>query len=171
MKKLNVLTLIAVMVVTIFAFGAIASATEYKYDKGPTFIAEYDDEMESSEPNEAAQKTGMVFFAMKPGWVEGFMVNVRDAEGIDLKTIADKHVEELKEAKATDVSIVSTEAAETEDGTVAQKTVIEYVASSGSDVTQVYMDTIKDGKWVLVWGWSIMDPEDVLDQVSSIEFQ
>jgi hypothetical protein len=169
--------LFGIFLVLAFASGflllpSFGLATEYKYDKGPVFIAEYDEEMKSTPPDEKSAKGGMVFFAMKDGWVEGFMVNVRDAEGVTLDTVSKKHLADMKaDTNNTDVALISSEKVETEDGTPAVKTVIEYVASSGSEIARLFFDAIKDGKWVFIDMWTIMDPEDCMDYLTSLEFE
>ncbi len=171
-RRLFGISLVLAFISGILLLPSLVLAAEYKYDKSPVFIAEYDDEMKSSPPDEKSAKGGMVFFAMKAGWVEGFMVNVRSAEGVTLDTVSKKHLAEMKADTAnSDVELISSEKTETMDGTPAVKTVIEYVASSGAEVTRLFFDTIKDNKWVFIDMWTIMDPEDIMDYLTSLEFE
>jgi len=160
-----------VIVSGILLLPVLGPAAEFKYDKGPVFMAEYDDEMKTAPLDEKAMATGMVFFAMKEGWVEGFIVNVRDGKGITLDAVANKHLEEIKKDKNnSEVVLVSSEKAETIDGSPAVQTMIKYVVSS-YPATRLFFDSIKGGKWIFIGMWTFGDPEDIIDYLTSLEFE
>jgi len=144
----------------------LISAAEFK-NKAPVFVIEYPDDFVNDPLN-----PGEVLRVKHPNGVPGFEIQISDVpeSGPDFAGYGKGYAEVLK-GLGTDVKILSSKATQTEDGTPAHETEIEWKWQGTAQLVSLIFVTAKDKKYVAIGGHTGGDLDPIRDILESFEFE
>jgi hypothetical protein len=156
---------ITFIVATLF-IPTLIFAAEFN-NKAPAFIIEYPDDF-VSDP----LKPGEVLRVKHPNGVPSFEIQISDVpeSGPDFEGYGKGYAEALK-ALGTDVKILSGKATQTEDGTPAHETEIEWKWQGTFQLVSLIFVTAKDKKYVAIGGHTGGDLDPIRDILETFEFE
>ncbi len=142
------------------------SAAEFK-NKAPAFTIEYPDDFVSDPLN-----PGEVLRVKHPNGVPGFEIQISDVpeSGPDFAAYGKGYAQVLK-TLGTGVKILSSKVTQTEDGTPAHETEIEWKWQGTAPLVSLVFVTAKDKKYVAIGGHTRGDLDPIRDILETFEFE